>query len=102
MTTDGRDPVITELREQISSTDRAIVELVNKRVDLVARIKRYKESRGMDFLDPDREQRMVADLQRANGGPLSADGVERLLRDILDLVKDELAAAEQPRLRRVQ
>src|SRR5205807_6225928 len=53
------DPLIRNLREQISDTDRAIVDAVNKRLKLVAQIKRYKESRGMDFVDPEREEWML-------------------------------------------
>ena len=95
MTGSRSDPLIKQLREQISDTDRAIVELVNKRLKLVAQIKRYKESRGMDFVDPDREQWMLAYLQRANRGPLSSEGVEELLHEILDLAKREVARTEE-------
>ena len=41
------DPLIRQLREQISDNDRAIVEAINARLKLVARLKSYKESRGM-------------------------------------------------------
>jgi hypothetical protein len=56
------DPVLHELREQISATDRAIVDAFNTRLELVARIKAHKESRGIGFLDPEREQSMLRDL----------------------------------------
>ena len=36
--------------------DRAIVEAVNNRLELVAQIKAYKESQGLGFLDPEREE----------------------------------------------
>ena len=85
------DPRITRLREQISDTDRAIVELVNKRLGLVAKLKDYKESRGIGFLDPEREQWMLTYLQRANRGPLSAHGLGELFHELLDLTKREVA-----------
>jgi chorismate mutase len=85
------DQVLHELREQVSATDRAVVELVNARLKLVAEIKAYKESRGIDFLDPDRERRMLDDLRRANGGPLSGEGVRELLQALLDLSKREVS-----------
>src|SRR5207253_10436532 len=53
------DPVIKQFREQISDTDRAIVEAINKRLTLVAQVKAYKESRGLGFLDPEREEWML-------------------------------------------
>ena len=63
------DPLIRQLREQISDNDRAIVEAMNARLKLVARLKGYKESRGLSFVDPDREQWMLQYLARANRGP---------------------------------
>jgi chorismate mutase len=86
-----RDPRITKLREQISDTDRAIVEHVNKRLRLVAAIKEYKESQGIEFLDPEREQWMLTYLHRANRGPLSRDGLDELFGEILDLTKREVS-----------
>ena len=38
------DPLIRQLREQISDNDRAIVDAMNARLKLVARLKGYKES----------------------------------------------------------
>ncbi len=60
------DPLIKQLRQQISDTDRSIVDAINARLRLVARLKGYKESRGIDFLDPEREEWMLQYLARAN------------------------------------
>ncbi len=48
------DPIIRQLRDQISDNDRRLVEALNKRLELVARLKHYKESRGIGFVDPER------------------------------------------------
>ena len=72
------DPLIKQLRQQISDTDRSLVDAFNARLRLVARLKSYKESRGIEFLDPDREEWMLQYLTRANGGPLSAEGLREL------------------------
>jgi chorismate mutase len=85
------DPVLRELREQISAADRAILDAVNARLELVARIKEHKEARGIDFLDQAREQSMLRELTAANRGPLSDRGVEELLRSVLELTKRELS-----------
>ena len=92
----SEDPVVRQLREQISDNDRAIVEAINKRLKLVARLKDYKASRGFDFVDPDRESWMVSYLQRANRGPLSQEGLEGIFEEILDLTKREVAEEAQP------
>jgi chorismate mutase len=84
------DPVLRDFREQISAADRAILDAVNTRLELVARIKAHKESRGIAFLDPERERSMLEDLERANRGPLSADGLRGLFGAILDLTKREV------------
>ena len=89
------DPVLRELREQISATDRAILDAVNARLELVARIKEHKESRGIGFLDPERERTMLRGLTAANSGPLSGEGVRELLAAVLDLTKREVARSEE-------
>ena len=82
---------LDELREQVSANDREIVEAVNKRLELVAEIKRYKEENGIEFVDPDREAWLLEDLRRSNRGPLSDEGLEHILRELLDLSKRETA-----------
>jgi 3-deoxy-7-phosphoheptulonate synthase / chorismate mutase len=89
------DPLIKQLRQQISDTDRSIVDAFNARLRLVARLKGYKESRGMDFLDPEREEWMLQYLTRANRGPLSHDGLKELFEEILDLTKREVRRGEE-------
>ena len=89
------DPLIEQLRQQISDTDRSIVDAINARLGLVARLKSYKESRGIDFLDPEREEWMLQYLARANRGPLSQDGLKELLEEILDLTKREVQRGEK-------
>ena len=84
------DPVIRQFREQISDNDRAIVDAVNKRLKLVAQVKTYKESRGLGFLDPEREEWMLQYLARANRGPLSDAGLRELFGQLLDLTKREV------------
>ena len=84
------DPFVRDTREQLSALDRAIFDAVNRRLELVAALKRHKEERGYSFLDPNREQQMVDDAVAANPGPLSADGLRRLYAELLALTKREL------------
>jgi chorismate mutase len=89
--TDADDHLIQELRAQISDNDRAIVRALNKRIELVARLKNYKESRGLEFVDPQQEEWILRDLTRANRGPLSTDGLRSVYREILELTKREVS-----------
>jgi chorismate mutase len=84
------DPLIRQLREQISDADRTIIEAVNARLKLVAKLKAYKESRGLSFVDPEREEWMLSYLSRANRGPLSGEGLNEIFGEILDLTKREV------------
>jgi chorismate mutase len=84
------DPRIAQLREQLTANDVEIVEAVNTRLELVARLKQVKEERGIDFLDPAREQWLLEYLADANRGPLSAEGLHELYTTLLDLTKREL------------
>jgi 3-deoxy-7-phosphoheptulonate synthase / chorismate mutase len=82
--------LVDELRAQISALDREVLDALNRRLELVARLKHHKEETGLAFLDPERERRMLAELRAVNVGPLSDEGVEVLLRALLDLTKAEL------------
>ena len=88
------DPLIRQLREQISDNDRVLVEAINTRLKLVARLKGYKESRGLSFVDPEREEWMLQYLSRANRGPLSPEGLREIFGEILDLTKREVGRGE--------
>ena len=67
---------------------------VRARLKLVARLKGYKESRGMSFVDPEREEWMLQYLTRANRGPLSGEGLRELFDEILGLTKREVERGE--------
>jgi chorismate mutase / prephenate dehydratase len=84
------DPVVRQLREQISDVDRGIVDAINKRLKLVEQLWRYKETRGIPVLAPDREEWMITYLTRANRGPLSEDGLKAIYSEVLALTKREL------------
>jgi chorismate mutase len=89
------DPVIRQLREQLSDNDVRIVEAINVRLQLVARLKRVKEQHGIGFLDPAREEWMLQYLTRANRGPLSSEGLSEIYHQLLDLTKREVARREE-------
>lgn len=84
------DDVLRGLRERVSETDRAIVDLVNRRLELVRRIKRHKDGPGVGFLDPEREAFLLRSLERTNRGPLSHPGLAELHATLLALTKKEV------------
>jgi chorismate mutase len=85
------DAVLDRLRELLAVNDVALVDLVNRRLELVAEIKQRKEELGVAFEDPEREAWLVDYLRSANNGPLSDEGLRELVTTLLDLTKRELA-----------
>ena len=86
----GSDPRVRELREEITSADLEIVRSVNRRLELVRLLREHKAAMGYEFLDKSREKELLAELERENGGPLSAEGLRQLHAELLDLTKREL------------
>ena len=84
------DEYVLQVRREISDLDRALVELVNKRLKLVASLKRYKDDHGINFVDLAREEWMLQYLQRLNQGPLTREGLSELYHELLALMKREV------------
>ena len=84
------DDYIRRLREQVSDNDVAFVEAMNRRLELVRKMWEHKRARGVEVLDPEREEWMLRYLSRANRGPLSRAGLEELFAKVLELTKREL------------
>ena len=85
------DKTLDDLREQLAVNDRALLDVVNKRLDLVQQIKQRKAELGVEFVDPEREAWLLNHLRDANSGQLSDEGLRELLVAVLDLTKRELA-----------
>lgn len=81
---------VEDLRAQIAELDRAILETVNARLQLVERLQAYKREHGLPELDMRQEHKIVRALGRANQGPLSERGLRELAGEILELTKREL------------
>jgi chorismate mutase len=90
------DPVVRDLRERITETDRAILAAVNGRLELVRELRDHKLANGWDFVDKGREERLLAALLDENPGPLSATGLRELFGDVLELTKRELRDPATP------
>jgi len=85
------DATVDRLRELLAVNDVALLDLVNRRLDLVEKIKQRKSELGVAFVDPEREAWLLDYLRGANTGPLSDDGLHEILTKVLDLTKRELA-----------
>ncbi|HEV7640511.1 MAG TPA: chorismate mutase [Gaiellaceae bacterium] len=84
------EPSLEQLRQQITEIDRSIIDAFNRRLEIVAQIKRHKNEHGIAFLDPEREAAMIARQSSENRGPLSEAGLRALYAELLRLTKREL------------
>jgi prephenate dehydrogenase len=80
------------LRSEISDLDRRLLELLNRRLELVAAVRDYKDAAGERWIDPEREADLLQALVATNPGPLTERGVNSIFAAILDVLKQEVAA----------
>jgi chorismate mutase len=85
------DATLARLRGLLAVNDIAVLELINRRLELVGQIKRRKEELGVAFVDPEREAWLLDHLRSANNGRLSDEGLRELLTTLLELTKRELS-----------
>jgi chorismate mutase len=85
------DAALSDLRELLTANDLALLDVVNRRLELVDRIKQRKAELGVEFVDREREAWLLDHLRAANNGRLSDEGLRELLTTVLDLTKRELA-----------
>lgn len=75
---------VNDWRRRIDEIDRKLVELLNERSRCAVEIGRLKRAEGAPLYQPEREQEILARVERANPGPLPDRAVRRLFERILD------------------
>jgi chorismate mutase / prephenate dehydratase len=81
---------VARFRAEIGEVDRELLDGINRRLELVRDLKRYKEEHGIAFVDPSREAELLEERVRQNQGPLSEAGVRAFFVELLALIKREL------------
>jgi chorismate mutase len=61
----NQDPAVQDFRAQIAATDLELLGAVNRRIDLVRRLKEHKAAAGLDFVDRAQEERLIDRLVSA-------------------------------------
>ena len=90
----AQDALIRQMRDQITDNDVKLIGAINTRLQLVARLRGYKQEHGLEFVDHTREAWMHHFMQGVNKGPLSAQGLREIYADILELTKRETERAD--------
>lgn len=86
-----------KLRDEIDSVDQQIQQLVNKRAQCAQKVADVKEhfsqpGESVVFYRPEREAQVLRRVMERNEGPLPAEGVARLFREIMS----QCLALEEP------
>jgi chorismate mutase/prephenate dehydratase len=76
-------PTLPALRQGIDTLDREILALLNRRAGLALQVGEVKRREGSPVYRPERERQVIAGLQEANAGPLPAEGVAAVWREIM-------------------
>lgn len=79
--------LIEELRKKINAIDVDIVQLLNKRANIVLEIQNIKQNNLLPVYDPRREEEVYANIRTANKGPLFDKAVMEIYEKILHWMK---------------
>ena len=79
-----REAELERLRVSIDELDRVLVKLLNQRAKYAITIGVVKKEADIPVFSPQREREVLGNVERANLGPLSADGLRRLYERIID------------------
>jgi chorismate mutase/prephenate dehydratase len=74
---------LQQLRRQIDTLDDQILDLLNRRAEVVVAVGRAKQENRGEYYVPSREKAIYDRLIARNPGPFPADGVQRVFREII-------------------
>lgn len=76
------DVNLLKIREEIDSIDSELLQLLNRRMDLVREVGRIKASKGLPLFHPEREEIIFQRLSALNPGPLTEESLRSIFREI--------------------
>lgn len=92
---------IADWRRKIDDLDRKLAALLNERASAAAEIGRLKRNTRLPIYEPDREKEVIANVQRASAGPLTARDLAQIYERIMDVMrsiqKHEIIPDPEPR-----
>ena len=74
---------LSQLRQQIDTIDRQIVDLYEKRMDVSRQVAEYKIETGKKVFDKQREQEKIAGVKALTHNDFNSHGVEELFEQIM-------------------
>jgi chorismate mutase / prephenate dehydratase len=80
---DATEPTLGALRERIDATDAELLTLLNRRAQLALEVGELKKREGSVVFRPEREAQVIDNLKRLNTGPLKAENIAPIWREIM-------------------
>lgn len=77
-------PDFSHLRNAIDDVDHQILELLQRRLELVLEVGELKRQHGIKVYDPNREREVLERLVAARKAPLRPETVRRIFERIID------------------
>lgn len=88
---------LSELREEIDTTDRQLFSLIGRRMAIVQEIGALKRAQGQAIADPVREALLKSNLKDFSAGVLEPWHVEELASVLIKISRDlQARSAERP------
>lgn len=72
-----------QLRKRIDQIDLKLLQLLNRRANLVLQIGQLKKKRGLAVFDGKREKDLLKHLAQGNPGPLSSRAIGQIFAQVL-------------------
>lgn len=73
---------LDEWRARIDAIDREVLDLLNQRADAAIQVGQIKQEQGAECYVPEREHELLERLLRLNPGPLPAEAIRAIWREI--------------------
>ncbi len=83
---------LDQLRQQIDAVDRELLISLNRRAALAGEVGEIKRIEGSAVYRPEREAQVIRQLQDANAGPLKAENVGHIWREVMSACRSLEAA----------
>ena len=80
------DPELERLRARIDELDEQLQELINRRAELASQVAHVKKNGNEEqafFYRPEREAQILRRIRERNQGPLDAESITRIFREIM-------------------
>ncbi len=74
---------LSEIRKKIDAIDDEMIELLNKRADLVHEVGLVKKKDGIAIYAPEREEQLLRSLVKKSKGRLPAEAIRAIYREIM-------------------